>query len=65
MDSEGLYYIHNKTNVKIIFWKNQDKQKAFMLGFNTPIFDSTGIALVIEQGVLSGSKTILLTELMW
>ena len=56
INSECMYYIHNRTKSRVIFIKNNDEQKSFMIGFNTPINDSTGIAHVVEHAVLSGSK---------
>ena len=47
---------HIKTKAQIVILENKDQNKAFTIGFKTPVNDSTGVCHIIEHTVLAGSK---------
>jgi hypothetical protein len=54
----GTAYLleHNKTKAKVLYVKNDDKNKVFYIGFRTPPTNDTGVAHITEHSVLCGSK---------
>lgn len=62
----GTVYLmdHIKTSAKVMYVKNDDSQKAFSIGFQTPSFDDTGVFHILEHCVLSGSKKYPVKEPM-
>ncbi len=56
INAEIFEYSHNKTKARIIYLKNDDKNKTFSIGFRTPPHNSTGVAHIMEHSVLCGSK---------
>ncbi|OPJ61322.1 insulinase family protein [Clostridium oryzae] len=49
-------YVHKKTGAKILFLKNNDKNKCCTISFKTPAKDNKGTNHIIEHSVLCGSK---------
>lgn len=49
-------YEHIKTKAKVVTIKNEDKNKGFVIGFNTLPSDDSGVAHILEHSVLNGSK---------
>ncbi len=54
----GTAYLleHDKTKAKVLYVKNDDKNKVFYIGFRTPPVNDTGVAHITEHSVLCGSK---------
>ncbi len=55
ISSCGLYFIHKKSGARVVVLSNDDNNKAFAIGFRTPVSDSTGVPHIIEHTVLNGS----------
>ena len=53
----GTAYLleHNKTKARVLYVKNDDRNKVFYIGFRTPPQNDTGIAHITEHSVLCGS----------
>ena len=51
----GLYFRHKKSGARVVVLSNDDNNKAFAIGFRTPVSDSTGVPHIIEHTVLCGS----------
>ncbi len=47
---------HEKTKAKVVLIQNDDDNKAFIIGFRTPQFDSTGVPHILEHCCLCGSE---------
>lgn len=58
----GFIYEHLKTGAKIIYIKNNDKNKCFSISFKTLPKDNTGVPHIIEHCVLCGSEKYRLKE---
>lgn len=56
LDSTAFIYEHNKTGAQVLYLKNTDPNKAFVIGFKTIPSDNTGVAHILEHAVLNGSK---------
>ena len=56
INSNVSIYQHNKTNARIVTFKNDDPNKVFLIGFRTPPINSTGLTHILEHSVLCGSK---------
>lgn len=54
--SKAYTLVHEKTKAKVVLIQNSDRNKAFMIGFRTPVNNSTGVPHIIEHSVLCGSK---------
>lgn len=54
--STAHYFTHEKTGAQLLFLKNDDKNRAFGIGFKTPPEDQTGVPHIVEHCVLSGSR---------
>lgn len=54
----GTAYLleHDKTKARVLYVKNDDKNKVFYIGFRTPPKNDTGVAHITEHSVLCGSK---------
>lgn len=54
----GTAYLleHDKTKARVLYVKNDDKNKVFYIGFRTPPKNDTGIAHITEHSVLCGSE---------
>lgn len=59
---KGYIYNHIKTNAKIVYIKNNDKNKVFSICFKTLPKNSTGVQHIVEHCVLAGSKKYPLKE---
>lgn len=53
----GTAYLleHDKTKARVLYVKNDDKNKVFYIGFRTPPKNDTGVAHITEHSVLCGS----------
>ena len=53
----GTAYLleHDKTKARVLYVKNEDKNKVFYIGFRTPPANDTGVAHITEHSVLCGS----------
>lgn len=47
---------HKKTKARVLYLKNQDPNKVFIIGFRTPPLGSTGNCHILEHCVLNGSR---------
>lgn len=47
---------HENNGARLLFVKNEDKNKVFSVSFKTPPTDHTGIAHILEHSVLCGSR---------
>ncbi len=54
--SEGYLLEHNKTKAKVVLIENDDSNKTFLVGFRTPVENSTGVPHIMEHSVLCGSR---------
>lgn len=59
---KGYIYNHNKTDAKLVYIKNSDKNKVFSIAFKTLPKNSTGVQHIVEHCVLAGSKKYPLKE---
>ena len=59
---DGFLYEHIKTGAKIVYIKNEDKNKVFSISFRTLPKDNTGVFHILEHCVLCGSKKYPLKE---
>lgn len=56
IDSDLISYEHIGTGAQVIHIKNQDPNKAFAIGFKTPVHDNTGVNHIVEHAVFTGSE---------
>ena len=56
INSTARYYRHNHSRAHLLSLINQDENKCFGVAFRTPPDDSTGVAHILEHGVLNGSR---------
>lgn len=56
LNSEGVVYRHKKSGARVIFIKNDDKNKVFSIAFRTPSVASNGVQHITEHSVLCGSR---------
>ncbi|WP_317368124.1 insulinase family protein [uncultured Tyzzerella sp.] len=59
---EGYLYEHIKTGAKVVYIKNNDKNKVFSVSFRTLPKNNTGVFHILEHCVLCGSKKYPLKE---
>ncbi len=55
IDSDVYVLEHDKTKARVVFVKNDDPNRYFMLGFDTHPEDNKGAAHVLEHSVMDGS----------
>lgn len=53
---EEIIMKHEKTGAKILIMKNDDKNRGFCVGFNTPSESDKGINHILEHSLLGGSE---------
>ncbi len=56
IQSTGFLYEHEETGAQVLYFKNEDANKAFTIGFKTPPYNDNGITHILEHSVLNGSK---------
>jgi presequence protease len=56
ISSEALIFEHTKTGAKLLYLKNDEKERAFSITFRTPTDDNTGLPHILEHSVLCGSE---------
>lgn len=56
INSKGFLLKHIKTGAKVVLISNDDSNKTFLVGFRTPVENSTGVPHIMEHSVLCGSK---------
>lgn len=56
IDGEYTLLEHKKSGAKLVFLKNDDTNRVFMIGFPTPSKNSTGVAHILEHSTLNGSE---------
>lgn len=56
------YYRHRKSGALLLSLINDDENKVFGITFRTPPPDSTGVAHILEHGVLCGSRKYRVKE---
>lgn len=56
INSKGFLLKHIKTGAKVVLISNDDNNKTFLVGFRTPVENSTGVPHIMEHSVLCGSK---------
>ncbi|MEW6754212.1 MAG: insulinase family protein [Candidatus Latescibacterota bacterium] len=55
LNTQVSYYRH-RTGAQLLSLTNDDENKAFGITFRTPVWDSTGVAHILEHAVLCGSR---------
>ena len=56
LNCTGKFYKHKKSGARVVIIKNDDKNKAFSIGFRTPSVASTGVQHITEHSTLCGSR---------
>ena len=56
LDAQAVIYRHKKTGAKVFTLSCEDENKVFLVGFRTPVSDSTGVPHIMEHSVLCGSE---------
>ena len=56
LEAEVFELEHKKSGAKLVFVKNSDPSRTFMVSFRTPPYDDTGLAHIFEHAVLEGSR---------
>lgn len=56
LQSVGHLYQHDESGAQVLHIENDDKNKAFTIGFATPPYNDNGITHILEHSVLNGSK---------
>lgn len=56
INSNGYLLEHKKTGAKVVLISNDDSNKTFLVGFRTPVKNSTGVPHIMEHSVLCGSE---------
>lgn len=56
INSTGYIMEHKKTGAKVVLISNDDSNKTFLVGFRTPVKNSTGVPHIMEHSVLCGSE---------
>lgn len=56
INSYGVLLRHKKTGANVVTILNSDKNKTFLIGFRTPVTNSTGVPHIMEHSVLCGSR---------
>lgn len=56
IQSQAVQYEHVETGSKVIYIQNSDPNRAFTIGFKTPVSSDNGVAHIVEHSVLNGSK---------
>lgn len=59
---DGFIYEHIKTGARVVYIKNNDKNKVFSIAFRTLPKDNTGVFHILEHCVLCGSRKYPLKE---
>lgn len=54
--TKARIFRHDKTGAELLSLENDDENKCFGITFRTPPDDSTGVAHILEHGVLAGSR---------
>ncbi len=47
---------HENTKARLVYLKNEDKNKVFSITFRTPVDNNTGVPHILEHSVLCGSR---------
>ena len=55
-ETEARFCRHVKTGAELLSLSNRDENKVFGITFRTPVFESTGVAHIMEHSVLCGSR---------
>ncbi len=63
INSTAYIFEHKKTKAKLLFLKNDNKDKTFSVSFRTPPYDNTGLPHILEHSVLCGSKNYPIKDL--
>ncbi len=56
IEGVALQGIHEASGARLLILKNNDRNKAFSIGFRTPPKNDTGVFHILEHSVLCGSK---------
>ena len=60
--AQAYLFEHIATGARVTALKNNDKNKAFIIGFATIPQDNTGVAHILEHAALAGSRKYPLTD---
>ncbi|MCR5310378.1 MAG: insulinase family protein [Lachnospiraceae bacterium] len=60
----GFVLRHDKTGARVVLLQCRDENKAFMVGFKTPQYESTGVPHILEHSVLCGSEKFPVKDAM-
>ncbi len=56
INTVAKFYRHDRTGAEVLSLVNDDDNKSFLVGFQTPPPDSTGLPHILEHSVLCGSR---------
>ncbi len=62
LNSVAHLYVHKRTGARLLSVINDDENKVFSINFRTTPKDSTGVAHILEHGVLNGSQKYQVKE---
>jgi len=54
--SKTYFFKHVRLGTELLYMENDDEERAFCIGFKTPVFDNTGVNHILEHSVFNGSK---------
>ena len=62
IDGEAIVGVHEASQARLLYLKNDDANKSFAIGFKTPPKDDTGVFHILEHSVLCGSRRFPVKE---
>lgn len=62
LHSTAYLFVHEKTGAVLLHLYNDDPNNLFSIAFRTPVFNSTGVAHILEHSVLCGSEKFPLKD---
>ena len=58
IDGDAYTLSHPVSGAKLLYLRNDDRNKAFSIAFRTPPADDTGVFHILEHSVLCGSEKL-------
>ena len=62
IDGDAYTLSHPVSGAKLLYLRNDDRNKAFSIAFRTPPADDTGVFHILEHSVLCGSEKFPVKE---
>ena len=62
IDGDAYTLSHSASGAKLLYLRNDDRNKAFSIAFRTPPADDTGVFHILEHSVLCGSEKFPVKE---